>query len=401
MPNPNQGGETTIADLPDECLRQIFLHVPMITIPGKSWISLRTVCKRWTPIIDDCWRETKQLVLCDRGDQLFLLRSSPEMLLAIMSNKSQNRRIACELIKRCGPFLKTLIEQRALPSTSSIMTSAAEECVQLEHFGGILRTKTDATQLRDLLDACKNFSCLKIHILAGRLYSFFQRIPTHQLTALSIFTSDSCDPHLPKYIKATIRHCRDLKSLHTDYMDDELAGLLTTLREIRLSNPGIGLSDRNGLLPLIRDELLVSLTVHCQRLETMSLECCIYVTDAGISSLSALPKLKVLNLYSLPRVTGKSLQTFSEIHDLNLVGCLAGDVEITGILRNCKILQSLNVAYTNITDKTLYVAVEETRKRMNNITLKIHCDYTRANPRRFQGSSPLLKIVGSNDRGGF
>ncbi|XP_015112445.1 uncharacterized protein LOC107038077 isoform X2 [Diachasma alloeum] len=392
MSNNGQESETTISDLPDECLRQIFLNVPMSTIPGKSWISLRAVCTRWTEIIDDCWREFKRLLLYDGAAKLTLI-SSPETLLAVTSNESLNRRTAHELIEYCGPHLRVLMEHRKLLSTPSIMALAAKECPNLCEFSGFLMTKTDAIQLRELLDACKYMKNLKVHILAEQLYSFFQGIPTHQLEQLSIFASSIADRNLPKYIKATIRHCQVLQGLFIDYVDDELVELLTNLRQLCLGRPDFTMIDRYRPLPLIHDKFLVSMSKKCLQLETIKLQHCINVTDQGISVLSALPNLKVLHLLCLPGVTGKYLKKFVNIKELNLVGCPASDVEVTGILKNCHVLQTLDVICTKITDKTLEVAVKVTKKRTNNITLKIHCYHTMAHPEIFEGASPLLKTV--------
>lgn len=152
--------------------------------------------------------------------------------MAVIGTPPFKSNTAEELLKRCGPHLKKLLVNYFMSFTVSIMPLIAKTCHNLENFGIFVKTPLDAQQFAEVLEACTKLTTLKIFIKnteSRKCYSFFPKIPTHQLEDLSILTYDNTDSHLMKHIKATIRHCKVLKTLLIDCMDDELSGLVSFL----------------------------------------------------------------------------------------------------------------------------------------------------------------------------
>nr|XP_011425061.2 uncharacterized protein LOC105326625 isoform X1 [Crassostrea gigas] len=108
--------------------------------------------------------------------------------------------------------------------------------------------------------------------------------------------------------------------------------------------------------PYATNELLHAVRYHCQ-LQTLSLNSCSLITDAGLLELTSLKKLKHLNLSGCRQLTDKCLEIVKEMPglvSLNLDGTGVTESGFIGIIPSLPAsLQVLNLNRMNITEKLL------------------------------------------------
>lgn len=108
--------------------------------------------------------------------------------------------------------------------------------------------------------------------------------------------------------------------------------------------------------PYATNELLHAVRYHCQ-LQTLSLNSCSLITDAGLLELTSLKKLKHLNLSGCRQLTDKCLEIVKDMPgliSLNLDGTGVTESGFIGIIPSLPAsLQVLNLNRTNVTEKLL------------------------------------------------
>uniref|UniRef100_K1QYD0 UBX domain-containing protein 1 n=1 Tax=Magallana gigas TaxID=29159 RepID=K1QYD0_MAGGI len=108
--------------------------------------------------------------------------------------------------------------------------------------------------------------------------------------------------------------------------------------------------------PYATNELLHAVRYHCQ-IQTLSLNSCSLITDAGLLELTSLKKLKHLNLSGCRQLTDKCLEIVKEMPglvSLNLDGTGVTESGFIGIILSLPAsLQVLNLNRMNITEKLL------------------------------------------------
>jgi hypothetical protein len=117
------------------------------------------------------------------------------------------------------------------------------------------------------------------------------------------------------------------------------------------------------------------------------------VTDIGVLSITTLPNLERLNIDYLD-VTDKA---FSPMPNLRVIECFKCK-NITNkcfseIIQLCEQLELLNASYSKISNATIIMAVEVTKKRTNNIILRIYVRGTRIKMKKITDVSPLLQVI--------
>ena len=118
------------------------------------------------------------------------------------------------------------------------------------------------------------------------------------------------------------------------------------------------------------------------------------VTDSDLKSISNLPKLKVLRLEGVTVITGIGLGNFANLKELNCSFChTLKDDGLIRLLRCACELEFLDISFCRkITTSVIKVAIEETKKRTNNIVLRLQIG-TAINVDKIEDVSPLLYLV--------
>ena len=117
-----------------------------------------------------------------------------------------------------------------------------------------------------------------------------------------------------------------------------------------------------------------------------------YSTESFLKSISNLAKLEVLKINALG-ITGSELGTFPNLKELHCSSnrSLEDDFFIR-VLRSSNKLEFLDIkGCDSITNSVINVAIEETKKRTNNVLLEIHHDQINFN--EINNNSPLLNLV--------
>ena len=121
--------------------------------------------------------------------------------------------------------------------------------------------------------------------------------------------------------------------------------------------------------------------------------------DCKFDLICKLPKLEVLDISRQSKITGSGLENFPNLKELYCKGCEdLEDENLISLLKCASSLQILNVRdCKKITNSIIYTAIDETRKRTNNIVLEIFTDGTKIRPNiissKIQEMTALLRLA--------
>ena len=106
-------------------------------------------------------------------------------------------------------------------------------------------------------------------------------------------------------------------------------------------------------------------------------------------------KLEVLKISCQSKITGSGLGNFPNLKELFCEGCdNLEDTNLISMLKCARNLINLDVSECKkITNRVIKSANEETRKRTNNIVLKIKIESTKIKPDDIKNKSPLLSLI--------
>ena len=160
-----------------------------------------------------------------------------------------------------------------------------------------------------------------------------------------------------------------------------------------LESLNIGLQE-NGI---VTKSFFHHISLNLLKLKNLDL-CFSKVTDNQIHPISKLPNLEVLMLEGVHSISGSGLASLSNLKELHCYCCKnLKNEHLIKLLYCAKYLELLDIRHCKkITNSVLNFAIEETKKRRNNIVLKMKIFHTRINVAEISEKSPLLHLIIEN-----
>ncbi|XP_067209749.1 F-box/LRR-repeat protein 2 isoform X1 [Linepithema humile] len=421
----NDTNRVSIHILNDDCLRHIFLFLPIL-----DRVRIERVCRRWRILSQDSWHMMKTLDL------------SP-LTWGSMGNKTISTAILRKILLKSGRFLTRVNLSEPIHNLSqSTLTIVGKLCPNLESVD-VTGLTVCASGIQMLAKNCRNitkfnlgpssYSCdneLKelfklnqnlehlaitrngvlgkcllwlpaqtVHtvILEGCDYVQDSCVSTalKKLENLRHLTIDNCIGVAKHTFETISKHCRNLRVLELsgDFPSMQTADMLylTHLANLQV----LRITDN----PKILDEFLASLVYQCQQLTCIDITGCIGVTDTGLAAIATLAKLEKLTINNLDCVTDDGLQNMCNLREMHCQRCpQIKDHGMSMLIKSSPQLQLLDLSGCgNITHATLKTAKDACNDRSNNTVLKMIIGGTSISPEldgeTTQQSSPLLQIV--------
>ena len=130
------------------------------------------------------------------------------------------------------------------------------------------------------------------------------------------------------------------------------------------------------------------------KLKLLDLSGCKGIIDDDLISFSHLPKLEVLKVSRLVKITGSVLDNFLNLKILHCVNCSnLMNRNLIRFLRCASNLELLDIRKcSKITNSVINAAIEVTKNRINNLLLEICVSGELANIDEVEGTSPLMYL---------
>ncbi|XP_057328188.1 F-box/LRR-repeat protein 7-like [Microplitis mediator] len=397
-----------INKIDDDCLINIFVLLPM-----NDRMRIERVCKRWQDVSARAWHDIKELDLT----QPFQFSNS--------NSKAQiKNRTVEKILERCGRFLSTLqFSTCNLGYNAETLPVIGEHCKNLTRLTLQLRKHPNKElnklfaqfkkiQYLEIKDIGKDFKC---NSLASLPHDTIEEI--HLSTKV---TYESFDPHLRSFGRSgpnTFRKFSNIRSLTMTgfILKPDLIKVIaekTHLTYLSLANCSIKQKNIIKLACLrkleylnlskvleVTSDFLIALASNCTELKYLNITDCSSVSNSGIAALSMLPQLETLIINELYDITDVTVSNFVSLQELHCENCeQIQDAGIMILLQTAPNLKILNLFNTSISTAVLDTAEVITRKRTNNLLLRIKVNTMvldewedRTNP------SPLLDVEGKDE----
>ncbi|XP_072754934.1 putative RNA-binding protein EEED8.10 isoform X1 [Anoplolepis gracilipes] len=420
----NDTEDVSIHILNDDCLRHIFLFLPII-----DRVRIERVCKRWKDLSQDSWRMMKTLdlsastwgflethTICTAILRKILLKCGKYLTEINLSDTSNFlRQSTLTIIGKLCPNL-TSIDVTALTICASGISTLASNCKNITKFKLGPSTYSCDNELKNLFKLNKNLEHLAIskNNIAGKSLLC---LPSQTMHTIIL---DRCDNIQDNHFSTALKKLKNLKHLaitnctgitvitlkaigeHCKSLNElEIEGSLLfaegkdVLHLTKLVNLKVLKFIYN---PLVSDEFLINLTQQCQQLTYLDITGSLDVTDAGLAAIATLPTLEKLIINYVRKITDKGLENMCGLKELECRKCTSiSDEGMSMFIRSSPQLQLLDISGChNITNITLDAAKDACNTRANNLMLKMIIGSTYIFPTKEQDEeqmSPLLQIV--------
>ncbi|XP_011305196.1 F-box/LRR-repeat protein 7-like [Fopius arisanus] len=414
--------DSPIQVLNDDCFIEIFLHLPIA-----DRVRIERVCKRWQSLAQESWRSVKKLDLVKEHWGI-----SPKARLQMLDTNTLRK-----VLMKCGQFLAHLdLSIVAYGLTSSTLTIVGKFCPNLE-FLNIRGLELSPSGIASLMKNCQHMTKFVMKSLNGpceknlsQLFAMSTKLQSLEIQDESI--NGKCLGYLPTDTieEISMSRCISLQSTHFDsavvkftalrkitlkscicLLNSSLKaiGTIESLTHLELSGDYAMFSavHMNHLVNLknlehlnlshhicVTDDFLVNVSKNCKKLNYLDITGCMNVTDRAIVSLSALSKLETLVISGVTQVTDKPLATLHNLRVLKACKCpLVRDSGAIDLIRMAPNLVLLDLSRSSISDLTIQAAISITKRRTNNLMLKLIVGQTNVKKSQVLGVSPLLQIV--------
>ncbi|GAB1861899.1 RNA-binding protein EEED8.10 [Camponotus japonicus] len=420
----NDTEDVSIHILNDDCLRHIFLFLPII-----DRVRIERVCKRWRDLSQDSWRMMKTLdlspstwgflethTICTATLRKILLKCGKFLTQINLSDTSNFlRQSTLTIVGKLCPNLIS-IDVTALTICASGIDTLASNCKNIIRFSLGPSIYSCDNELKNLFKVNKNLEYLAIskNNIVGKSLLCLPAQTMHtiildkcdniqdnhfstalkKLENLKHLAINNCSGITVRTLKAIGEHCKGLNELEIE------GGLLfaetaDVLHLTKLVNLKILKFIYN---PLVTDEFLINLAQQCQQLIYLDITGSPDVTDTGLAAIATLPKLEKLIINYVKKITDNGLENMCGLKELECRKCRSiSDQGMSMFIRSSPHLQLLDISgCINITNITLDAAKDACHTRSNNLMLKMIIGNTAIFPTKEQDeeqTSPLLQIV--------
>ncbi|KYN03547.1 Putative RNA-binding protein EEED8.10 [Cyphomyrmex costatus] len=394
----NDSENVSIHMLNDDCLRHIFLFLPIV-----DRVRIEIVCKRWRDLSQDSWHMVKTLNL------------SPSTW-GFSHNHVIHTALLRKILLKCGRFLTridldeplhylsqstltiigkfcpnlTSINITALTVCASGIRTLANNCRNLIKFCLGPSTYSCDNELKYLFKQNRNLECLVItrNNILGKSLLFLPEQTVHtiildrldylqdnhlsmalrKLENLTHLAINECLGIAKHTLEIIGQHCKNLKilELNGNFPSVQTADMLYLVHLINLHDLKITYN------PKISDDFFTDLVQHCQQLINVDITGCCNVSDAGLAAIATLVKLEKLIVSYIDQVTDEGLENICGLKELECRRCSFSDRGIIMLIRSSPQLKLLDLSGCNyIRDTTLKVAKDACSRRTNNVMLKM------------------------------
>ncbi|XP_011874815.1 PREDICTED: putative RNA-binding protein EEED8.10 isoform X2 [Vollenhovia emeryi] len=423
----NDPEQVSIHMLNDDCLRHIFLFLPIT-----DRVRIEIVCKRWRELSQDSWHMVKTLDLLP--STWGFTKIHPIIRTALLR----------KILLKCGRFLTkinlnepihylsqstltvigklcpnlTSIDVTALTVCASGIRTLANNCSNITEFNLGPSTNGCENELKGLFTLNPNLKSLAItkNNIMGKCLLCLPEQTVHTIKL------DRCDyledNHLSMALKKfeNLRHLAIKECVGITKNTLEVVGEhCKSLRTLELSGdfPSAQTADMSYLIHLVNlqvlkitnnskvsDGFFIDLVQHCQQLTSVDITGCCNVTDAGLTAIATLTRLEKLIISNMFTITDDGLKNVCGLKELECRQCLVSDRGVAVFIKSSPQLQLLDLSGCRyIGNATLEVAKDVCSSRTNNVVLKMIVGGTAILPRKEPDQKtlpPLLHIVNVN-----
>ncbi|KAF7992734.1 hypothetical protein HCN44_005078 [Aphidius gifuensis] len=145
----------------------------------------------------------------------------------------------------------------------------------------------------------------------------------------------------------------------------------------------------------VNDDVIICIANQCKNLKTLKINFSLKLTEIGLKEIEKLENLECLELKHIKNITDV---VFNKKYKLKTFKCFDStkftDQGLKKLLKNCQSLETLIINSAVFTNQVLLCAIEETKKRTNNILLTI-IDMGKCHIKVGSNinSTPLLEII--------
>ncbi|XP_029671318.1 F-box/LRR-repeat protein 7-like isoform X2 [Formica exsecta] len=420
----NDVEDVSIHILNDDCLRHIFLFLPII-----DRVRIERVCKRWRDLSQDSWRMMKTLDLSPSTWGFLethtirtatlrkVLLKCGKFLTQINLSDTSNflRQSTLTIVGKLCPNLMS-IDVTALTICASGIGTLASNCKNITRFSLGPSTYSCDNELKNLFKVNNNLEYLAIskNNIAGKSLLCLPAQTIHtiildrcdniqdnlfstalkKLENLKHLTINNCSGITVRTLKAIGVHCKSLNELEIEggLLFAETADVLHLTKLVNLKVLKFIYN------PLVSDEFLINLAQQCQQLIYLDITGSLDVTDIGLAAIATLPKLEQLIINYVKKITDNGLENMCGLKNLECRKCTSiSDQGMSMFIRSSPYLQLLDISGChNISNITLDAAKDACNTRSNNVMLKMIIGNTSIFSTKEQDeeqTSPLLQIV--------
>ncbi|XP_063989069.1 uncharacterized protein LOC135168620 [Diachasmimorpha longicaudata] len=233
MNNSNLINAVTLANLPDDCLMEIFKCLPRFEERLKVgrvfifFLTLFKVSKKWNRVVRLSCADSREVVV---EPPEYFLRHLQTIIVQgqIVRIKTGANAMVKGVIGLCGPWLIKLSDLRHHKRTTTIL-EASRKCRQLEEIKVKTHTPVQDRRWRDLGMVNQSSHQLSVEIYIKGINTWFERLNGPSLQRLRIFTEDVNEGDMLDGLATKMVELVNLEGFSINIVNDLLLRSFTTI----------------------------------------------------------------------------------------------------------------------------------------------------------------------------
>ncbi|XP_044021212.1 F-box/LRR-repeat protein 12-like [Aphidius gifuensis] len=346
----------------DDCLAQIFTHVPICERP-----KLTLVCKKWKRALDDSWFNVKKIELTHRRPDEF--PNDLTKYLTIDGGYS----VLESVLSKCGRFLTTLDltaygHYNIVPVINDSCPKLVKLCLRITYINN-----------RNLCDTFTRLSKLKILLIIFQMKALPLAPIVALMNSLKNVANTLTHLSLTNWVH-DVRGCLDFTKLLNDVLRDlkalkslEVAGLeiLHNSFDYFQSDPLMNITSLIMMGCRTTNETLYTIANTFKHLEVLHIKS-EWVTDDGVVAISKMNNLQTLKFFGSHNITDSSVKLLEYMINLQLpCSTKITDDSVMKVLENSPKMDELDVSGTNVTAELVKKAAEISRNRKQHLIFRV------------------------------